>query len=699
MIRLATILIFLIVVINSRAGHAQEIGFVEDFVLAENREEVLKRLVPGTRDYYYFYALHYQNRGQLDQVEQILPNWIKRYGETEKVKVIQNRQALLRFQTDPEKTYQFLRDRLQLNFNHQRQIPAAERNLPVQLDQKLIAADRLRREALRRYGDLAGLENTGLESINAASLDRNRRRHLLSRLEWPDFPNLVSMVVQDLREKDSGGFGSLEIHSRLTLLQLEECLRSLPQLIDNSKFVNTYLGKLQPGDDIAWRSDAEAYRAYLLKLYEFTRRLNPAFNSLKACILYRLLELDLTGGRYDRNRFLEYLKLPRQIGYVHPRMIKDLQSRSHIVNLSADYRKQVKLMPVFNDEALVREYLHHFLLPTEGYEAFRPYIRESWLKKQFATVKILNGIGDPEQWASMLTAEEYRTLLLRVDLDFAKTNAEFFADQDDVQIDLYTKNVPTLIVKIFEINTFNYYRNRKREIDTDINLDGLVPNSEKTYRYDDEPVLRKRRTFTFEDLKNPGVYVVDFIGGGKSSRALIRRGRFSMVGQATAAGQQFRVFDQNQDPVPDATLWISGQTFEPDESGRITMPFSSQPGTRQAIISRGDFSSLQEFAQLGEAYELEAGMYVDRESLLSGQKAKIGIRPGLKISGAPASVKLLSDVQLVITSTDHSGVSSTKRIDKVALSDDRETECEFVVPPNLKKLRFCPVGNRGVCQR
>ena len=33
------------------------------------------------------------------------------------------------------------------------------------------------------------------------------------------------------------------------------------------------------------------------------------------------------------------------------------------------------------------------------------------------------------------------------------------------------------------------------------------------------------RRFEFPELAKPGVYVVDFIGGGKSSRALIRKGR------------------------------------------------------------------------------------------------------------------------------------------------------------------------------
>ena len=57
-----------------------------------------------------------------------------------------------------------------------------------------------------------------------------------------------------------------------------------------------------------------------------------------------------------------------------------------------------------------------------------------------------------------------------------------------------------LIVKVFHINTDNYYRQNKREVDTDINLDGLVANHEFTFNYDNPPLHRVRRHFQFPQL-------------------------------------------------------------------------------------------------------------------------------------------------------------------------------------------------------
>ena len=299
-------------------------------------------------------------------------------------------------------------------------------------------------------------------------------------------------------------------------------------------------------------------------------------------------------------------------------------------------------------------------------------------------------------WASKLSQSQFKQLKDRVDVDFSPTNKEFYQDDDLIRIDLFTKNVDSLIVKVYEINELNFYRKYRREIDTDISLDGLVPNSEKSYRYDDGPLLRKKRSFEFGQLTGKGVFVIDFIGGGKSSRALIRRGRLSMVGKATVAGHLFQVFDHKNQHIKDAEIWVAGNRYESNEDGMIVIPFTNKPSNQVAIISSGGFSSLQTFRHLQEQYELNAGIYVDRESLLSNRKAKVLIRPSLRIAGVPTSVDLLENAELNITSVNQSGVNSTKRIENLELKDDAETICEFVVPPRLSSITFqlnCTVEN------
>ena len=71
--------------------------------------------------------------------------------------------------------------------------------------------------------------------------------------------------------------------------------------------------------------------------------------------------------------------------------------------------------------------------------------------------------------------------------------------------------VKTLIVKVFQINNLNYYLANGREVNTDINLDGLVTNDERVLEYDEPPLRRVRRRFEFPKLDRRGTYVAEFM--------------------------------------------------------------------------------------------------------------------------------------------------------------------------------------------
>ncbi len=255
-------------------------------------------------------------------------------------------------------------------------------------------------------------------------------------------------------------------------------------------------------------------------------------------------------------------------------------------------------------------------------------------------------------------------------------------------LDLFVKNVETLIVKVFEINTQNIYRETFKEVGTEINLDGLVANEEKTYTYEQPPLRRVRRHFEFPALNQRGVYVIDFIGNGKSSRALVRKGKLHYLVRTSVAGQVFTVFDEQEQLQPKATLWLAGRLYTPDKGGTITVPFSNKPGRQNIVLSLGDFSSLDEFAQEAENYALDAGIYVDREELIARRKALLIVRPQLTLNHTPVSLKVLEDVRLSILSTDLDGVESSKEVADFKLFEDRESTYEFQVPQRLAHVRF-----------
>ena len=670
------------------AAVGAEIDYIEDFSLARDRTVPLKQLIPGTEDYYYYHAIHYQNTEQFDTVDELLEAWIKRYKHTPRVREIQNRQALLTYAKDPAKSLEFIRQRLNLTFDHQRELLDRKPNLPTSLDQKLISRETLAKEAFARYQNLKGFQDAAHDWLVTTELNADRRRHLLERMGRPDYPNLTKLVVDDLNYQHSRGFGSFNIHRLLLLDQLDQCLKLKPDLLNQTNFVNAYLAKLHPNDDVDWRHDVDQHRAHLDRLWGFVQRLAPVHNSLKANVLYRRLVFDRSQGVYDKQRFMTYIKLPRNAGYMNAEFMKQEESRRHTANLNANFQEMILLPPVANDEPLVRSYLHHFFVEETTYKPYEPYINDIYLKRNFAETKIVNGLGEGEQWYSMLQPAEYQALKERIDIDFAFTNKRRFAADDAVSLDLLVKNVKTLIVKVYEINTRNFTRERLVDVNTDINLDGLVANWETTYEYAEPPLRRMSRHFEFPDLKKPGVYVIDFIGNGKSSRAVIRKGRLRHLVRTTTAGQVFTVMDEQNNKLPGATIWFAGREYTPDEKGEIVVPFSNSPTRQSIILSHGDYCSLDSFQHQAESYSLVAGIYVDRESLLQRKKANVVVRPQLHLNGTPVTLAVLEDVRLVITSTDHDGVSTTKEVADFKLHEDRESIYEFQTPGRLSNIGF-----------
>src|SRR5437588_900836 len=412
---------------TARAG---EVGYVEDFALARDRAASLRQLIPGTEDYYYYHCLHLLNTEQFEKVEELTKPWLQRFGQTQRLTEIQTRHALLTYERNPKRSLTYLRSHLGLQFNHQKVILGAVPNLPTVLDPKLIAREALRAYSFTHWQNLDNFEDAALDWLAAEELNWERRRNLLQRLVRPDLPNLPRLIALDLQAPHPQDFGAFPIHRQLTLAQLQELLRLRPELLNQMAFVQTWIGKLHPGADEDWRHDPASTRAYLDRIQSFVSRLAPVHNSLKAHVLYHRLVFDRAQGVHDRGRFLAYLQLPRRQPYMSKSLLERDESQRFPADLSADFTGVTLLPVVGGDEELMRSFLKDFLVEADSPKEFEPFINDVYVRHLFAEVKIENGLGDAEQWASQLPPELFRQLKERIDIDFAATNKTDFAAEE-----------------------------------------------------------------------------------------------------------------------------------------------------------------------------------------------------------------------------------------------------------------------------
>jgi len=670
-------------------------SFDETFALAADRAQALQQLIPGTEEYYFYTCLTLEHQGRHDEARKLLETWIQRHGRTSRVEEIVNRQALLLLDRDPKASWERIRVQLGLSFHHQPEIEGPAARVPSRLDGKLISREVLQKQAYATGNrtDLSGFSDDALDGLSQESLDADRRRALLGRLTRPDVPKLVDLILADLKHKNSSGFGSMGIHKLLLQDQLKDLARREPNLLRQEAFVHACLLRMHPGPESPWKTDPDEKQAYLDLLWEFVEPLAPAFNALKSQVLYHRLDHDRTRGVYDRKRFQRYVEIPRNVSYAEPKYLErcrnDQVLREGIVSLGRDYSPVTLLPAVTEDQSLVEDFLSHLFVDAKDFKPWDTWILDSWLKTRFAETRILEGGGDTEKWYSLLNnPARYQALKDRVELSFPPQNRTAYGAGDPVTIDVLVKNVETLVVKVFEINSLNYLLSSGQELDTSIDLDGLVAAEEKTHTYQETPFRRVRRTFDFPGLSRPGVYVVEFIGGGISSRALIRKGRLRFVERVGSAGHVLTVIDEASRPLRDASIWLGGREYSADREGAITLPYSERPGPQAILLRHGSLTTLETFHHRAETYDFRAGLYVDRESLLRRSEAPLLIRPRLQVHGVPVSLKLLESPVLSIRSTDRHGVASTMDLRDLEFEEDRETVVPFQVPEDLVSLTF-----------
>jgi hypothetical protein len=691
-------------VVTGSARALNEVGFIERFALAPDRAAVLSQLVPGSEDYYFFHALHFQNSGQKERLKAIIEQWKARFPDSPRRTIIENREALLAYDADPQTTLRFLRDKLRLDLNHQQQARDQKPDLPVVLDPARVSRDAFRAEALRDSEDLAHVSDAALESLirEKAPLTRGQRRALLSRIERPDVAGLLEIIEADLKTEESKGFGEFPIHRALLPDQLDALAQRLPALYDSQAFVFARIRKMWPGPEADPEFDSAAREAYLDTVWGYVKNLSAAFNTLKAHVLYARLVHDRAKGVFERARFLEYLKLPRRLEYMRPQYLDRAPLAQHPVDVNANLVEViVAAHPIGNDEWLVREFLIEILKDEPAWEPWAVYLRDAYVKEVFAESKILHGIGDPEKWAALISPGAFQNLKQRVELAFAPASPQFIPPADEVTIEVRVKNAPKLIVKVYELNALSFFLTQNRQLNTDINLDGLVANDEKTHDFSAEPngnnpFRRLPRKFTFPEMKGRrGAWIVEFIGGGKSSRALIRKGQWHLVQETGPAGDMFSVIDEAQQPVPEAVLWLEGRRFTRDEkSGRILVPFTNQPGTKPAIIADapGQFATLTNIEHHAETYALDAQFHVEREQLIPGKTATIAVRAGLVLNDSTIAPSLLLEPRLTITSTTLDNVSTTRDVTDVKLDPAKTFTTTINVPARLATLTVALSG-------
>eukprot|EP01083_Nonionella_stella_P073566 199050_1 len=690
---------------------------LETFAFADDREDCVKRLTPGSSEYFTLNLVHLQNKSAghpSTEFDELLAEakFERREGRAhpEYLDELKWRQKFLEFealQSDKQaEVLSEIQKRTRVNLDHAREVKstfAEEKQMyPSELDESIISTENVLKSSFAQHG-CANITKLGHRWLALQDLDDSALERFLATCE--PVTNIVELLVKHYGKSKQRRF--FNVCQKLTLRQLDELFEKT-DVLQSYEFVNIYIAKLAPPDYIDLTLDQDANTVYLKKSRKFVQRLDPVHNSVKACVYYHWLKLLEETNNYSLDALVDYLELERPRAVYTPR--RGSAGFPAQPNVSVQVRfdagagigKHALGAIGTGDLGVVENHVAHFLKIGKPIATFSKFCDESWLRRLHAEQRLLCWSDDDKK-----NSEEYFKVLGgaqnvarfrdRVDIDLASFNPKTFSVDEEVALNVFIKNVPRLVVKIFEINTLAYFRKHRSALTTDLNLDGLAPQHEVTFRFDSpdtdfSPFRREGRRIPLPQIPpRRGVYMVDLVGAGTSARAVICKGALRYTLRQGVAGQVFSLFNEADEPIQKGEIHLGGRVFSSQDNGKVYVPYSTSNTKTEKVIlvdTESGFASFAEFEHQTESYDLSCGFYVDRESLLSKERATVLIRAVLRLQDTVVTLATLSGATLVVNCEDSAGVRTTSTIENLVLTDDEETIYSFTVPANLKSLEF-----------
>jgi hypothetical protein len=352
---------------------------------------------------------------------------------------------------------------------------------------------------------------------------------------------------------------------------------------------------------------------------------------------------------------------------------------------------QLKVSDWVDENKLVEAYLKHFFKTMTNFGQFEKYFTPEFLKKQFYTAKIQNG-ENIDNITKIFSEAELTEMREAKKLKFVSWNKNRFALGEEVTLNLEIKNIQNFCVNIFEINTESYYRKNKAEIHERINLTGLIPSKTTEHNLTTAPIISQ--IMEFKDLfqSKRGVFIVEFIGGGLSSRALIRIGALSLIRQVLSKGLVFHMVDEQKKICGSSTtdLIIGDKLFKPDASlgHGILIPYTDKEIREQAILRHEGYTELQFIHVPAERVTFDMGLIFNEETLTAGNQISFLLMPKLYVNGKAVSSLAIKKLKAEIISTNDIGINNTSTIDDIKLDNSNDAVVSYLVPPKTERIEI-----------
>ena len=478
------------------------------------------------------------------------------------------------------------------------------------------------------------------------------------------------------------------ILTKMTLEQITQLVELLPEVLESFVVVSQLLTKrFESGyKKLSQTQDKITFATQILN-YVRGLKLHATLNKLEYDSLKEIAFLEMSQGVFNAASFEALVNDPLNILHFFEQKEK-LKNKS--INKSYDWTGIHHFTYTNNsEEEYYKAYLGHQFESGRDYTEFTDHFTESWLKPIFFTYKLRK--GEKLNNVTLTFSEiELNTLRDKRELNILPETS-FKPDKDgEVKIHMHLKNISNLTVNIHQIEAENYYKSSKQAIQAKMDLSGAIPKWTRSYEYKLPPIQAAKRTFDFPELKEfkRGVFIIEFVGDGLSSRALIRKGNLNLMRDSTNEGHAFYILDEDKQVCvgESAQLAIGTDVYKADATGQILVAYRDTDITNQAIISFEGHAELCSLNIPKTDITLGCSLLFNEESLESSKLATFILQPKLFAFRRMISVSKLKDVKVMITSQNTRNVRHSKIVENLTCEEGQDLVVDYMVPSKTSQI-------------
>ena len=703
----------------------------EDIIIKGKLDEALKTLVPNSQEKFYVEFCEEFKKCQSQkkitkELNSILEN-ARKVGLSNKfIEILETRRDLLEYDlpsTSADKKNQIINNlfRIYCNMNLNHNAPFFARENKTEKDQKVVNKTPLELTEKMMKDSINKLlkQNERDKNYRINTTPEKKRIEILMEYIDKDMPHAISTIESRVQIP----FYLMNKDQFTKVIKLfNEIKRNLPDLYYNALTIEQILRVLKEVNNTMYinreqllflliskkynilirkalkKNDLNEVKKILWEVYEIYNEYSPKYKS--GTLLY-ILKINKQLNLLELKPFLEYLKDPlkdyneynQKIIYLN--QINNDCRNSQIFIPSIEFRDIIQHK--FIENLLIDFFLNDKAKPTD----FKSFFKQDYLKKLEYIAKMYKGEEvKPDEYSKYISNNEYEEIVKKIELTICEHNPKEFKIEDDVKIDFDFKNTKSINISIYEVNTENYYLTKKTPLTSLINVEGVIASQTLDVKIEggENPLKRIRKTIDFNQIPKDkrGVYLIEILGNGTSTRIIIKKGRLNLVTRSTAKGILCQMINEKNEVLKgDKTyLWYNGIKYTCGEKdGFIALPYKVLVDpTNKCILVHDSYADITEINKKSENFILKGYFNFSNEAIIPGNMFKVSFKPLLFSNGRETSLEQIKNGIITVNMKKEESneiIPVTLTFENIEFKDDnKEYEFEVLIPPMMKEMKF-----------